>query len=318
MSKRVLIIGIGGQDGSYIAELLIEKGYEVFGTSRRSSVDNLHRISHIKSKIQHLYQMELTDQQSISCVINNCEPDWIYHEADQDNVGWSYATPRYSVDVTAGGVSNLLETVRQNRPQCRVFIPVSSTIFGDTPGPQNEETPHKPLSPYACAKSHAYHLARYYRFYHDMYVSTAILYGHHSERRKQSDYLLGMLYEQVQTIKRNNGIGKVKVGCLDTVVDIGYAKEFAVGIYNLMQLPAPDDIVLGTGVGKIIWDITSHYIKRAGLDITNRIEHNPSPLRKGLTNQVADISKAKVLIRWGTESLTDALGMYDVLDKANQ
>lgn len=310
--KRALITGIGGQDGSYLAELLLDEGYVVFGTTRRSSGNNTKRIDHIRNRLAKVYPVELTDARSVEYAIDDCDPHEIYHEADQDNVGWSRSTPNYSVDVTVGGVTTLLEYLRfRNSSKCKVFIPVSATMFGNTPGPQNEDTPHHPNSPYACAKSHVYHLARHYRDHYGLFVSTAILYNHHSERRKQWDYLIGSIFRQVQEV-RDGKRDKVRVGSLEQVVDIGYAAEFVTGIYRMMQLDKPVDLVLGTGRGYKIQDIVCAYLNIALCGTTNRIELDPS-FRKSDECLVADISRAREMIGWNPQ--VTALELYSILDR---
>ena len=170
MSKKALILGIGGQDGSYLAEILLEKGYEVSGMYRRSSTGNLKRIEHIKDKVTS-YQGDLLDQASLARILIDSKPDEIYNECDQDNVGYSYSAPGYSADVTAGAVGKLLEHVRLLLPEVRVFQPVSATMFGNSDTDiQNELTPLNPQSPYAVCKAAAYHWARYYRQSCGMFV----------------------------------------------------------------------------------------------------------------------------------------------------
>jgi len=176
--KRALILGIGGQDGSYLAELLLEKGYKVHGMLRRSSTDNTRNIKHFMDKVT-LHQGDLADPLSVDRIIHEVDPHELYNEADQDNVGWSRSTPGYSVDITAGAVARLFESVRRmGFSEIKIFQPVSSTMFGEpTTWPQTEETPLNPMSPYACAKAHAFHLAKYYREKHGVFISTAILYN---------------------------------------------------------------------------------------------------------------------------------------------
>ena len=157
--KRALILGIGGQDGSYLADLLLSKGYEVTGLIRRSSVDNLVRIKHVLDRIT-LIQGDLLDYGSLAHALEVTEPDELYNEADQDAVGWSRYVPSYNYDVTFKAVGNLLEIIRQRSPDTKVFQPASATMFQGSPSPQDESSPLTPMSPYACAKAGAYHLAR--------------------------------------------------------------------------------------------------------------------------------------------------------------
>ena len=241
--KRVLIFGINGQDGSFLAEILLERGYEVHGFYRRSSVDNLSRIRHLLSDVT-LHKGDLTDYGSVHRAVAECLPlHEVYNEADQDHVGWSQSAPSYSAAVTYGGVVNVLEAVRQLTPTTRIFQPVSATMFGYAPPRQDETTRLYPQSPYACAKVAAYYLCQHYRREHGMFVSCGILFNHDSPRRS-GDYLL-------QRIAR----GEELWGDLETIVDIGYAREYMEAVWKLMQLDRPDDFVLGTGRGYRIKDL---------------------------------------------------------------
>ena len=187
---RALISGVAGQDGSYLADILLERGYEVYGLYRHSSKDPFDNVRHNLSNLNfHLIQGDVTDALCLDEIIRKVDPHHIYHEADQDNVDWSFVHPAYQVDVTVKAVSNLLSSVRRHCPSARVFIPCSATMFGDAPAPQTESSPFNPLSPYACAKVAAYHLARMYRQNYGMFVCTGILYNHDSPRRN-GNYLL--------------------------------------------------------------------------------------------------------------------------------
>ena len=274
--KRALILGVGGQDGSYLAELLLEKGYEVHGLYRRSSVDNLWRIAGIRDKIT-LHQGDMSDPLSADRVIRKVMPDELYNEADQDHVGWSYETPGYSADITYGAVARLLDSVleinRQWGSRIQVFQPLSATMFGDAPAPQNEQTPLNPLSPYACAKAAAFHLCHYYRQVHGMYVATAIFYNHDSVRRS-GEYLLHQICKAAATGDA------VVVGDDRMWVDIGDAEEYMEAAWNIMQLPDPDDFVIASNncmsIG-LICDMALYDAGRKG----EKYRVDPSRLRPG-------------------------------------
>jgi GDPmannose 4,6-dehydratase len=261
---RALIFGIGGQDGSYMAELLIKKGYDVYGTNRRSSVDNLIRIK--DAQVFSILQADLTDAQSVYRAIEVSKPDEVYNLADQDLVSSSFESPRYSVDVTAGGVVNILEAVRSLCPEAKVFQPCSSTIFG---GGHNhfcsEETPLNPESPYACAKAHALLLAKMYRKKYKMHVSTAILYGHNSNRQK-CDYLLHRFARHAVMMSKDHSVEPLTITDPGFQVDIGYAPEFVEGMYRLMQLAKPDDVILSTGKPLRVGDLASQALYDAGVE----------------------------------------------------
>lgn len=261
--KRALVLGIGGQDGSYLAEILLSHGYEVHGLYRRSSTDNLRNVRHILDKIQ-LHQGDLLDSLSVSRIIRQVRPTEIYNEADQDNVGWSYSAPGYSYDVTGAAVGRTLEAVMQVDPTIKFFQPVSATMFGDVHPPQNESTPFDPQSPYACAKVMAYYLARYYRKAHGMFVCTAILYNHDSPRRTE-DYLLNKIARS--TTKIQKGLqDKIYLGNLDLPVDIGYAREYMEAAWKIMQLDEPDDFIIATGKTYTIQDLAQEALDHVGLD----------------------------------------------------
>ena len=242
---RALILGIGGQDGSYICDLLLEKGYEVHGLHRRSSVDNLRRIAHCRDRVT-LHRGDMADLNSIMIACDRSRPDEIYNLADQDHVGASFASAAYSMDITAGAVGRMLELVRSWLYPIRFFQPLSATMFGDAPPPQNERTPFAPASPYACAKVAAYYLCQHYRREYGMHVSTAIFFNHDSPRRG-GDYLL-------QRIARGDKLW----GDLDTVVEVGYAREYMEAAHAILQLDKPDDFVIGTGRGFRIRDLVSN------------------------------------------------------------
>lgn len=297
MSKRAFITGIGGQDGSYLAEILFNKGYEVYGSSRKSSVDNLVRLHEFRSSIQKVYRADVTDAMSLQKAILDCIPDVIYHMADQDNVGWSVDTPIQSIDVTVKGTANLLEIVQYHLPKCKVFLPSSATIFGEMPSSQNECTAHNPLSPYACAKSHVYHLGRYYREIHKLFVSVGIMYNHHSIRR-QKGYLMDQIIDGALNIR--DGKQKfIELSCLDTLVDIGYAREYMEGVVRMMELPHTTDMIFSSGSAFKIGDIASYYLTEITGDSTNKIR-----VREGDTKEhpaielIGDNTKAQNLIDW--------------------
>lgn len=291
--RRALILGINGQDGSFLADILLGKGYEVHGLYRRSSVDNLWRLRHISKSIQ-LHPGDLSDISSVGRVIAEVYPQEIYNEADQDHVGWSYHTPVLSMGITAGAVAGILELVREINPRIRVFQPVSATMFGDAPPPQNEATEFNPQSPYACAKLAAYYLARYYRQAHGMFVSTAILFNHDSPRRCGQGYLLHDICSAAIRVAHGQQ-QNVAVGDLDMIVDIGYAREYMEAAWNILQLPAPDDFVIGSGTAPTIRYMATEALRQVGVPSPeSRLEINPAFLRPGKQPSLrSDISKAR-------------------------
>lgn len=282
MTKRALILGVGGQDGSYLCDILLEKGYEVHGLYRRSSVDNLTRIAHVRERVT-LHAGDVTDPSSQDVAFMRSSPHEVYHVADQDEVGHSFAAPGVAVAVTYGGTVNVLEAVRRCCPAARVFIPSSATVFGDAPPPQSESTPFDPRSPYACAKAAAYYAARMYREHYGLFVACGIMFNHDSPRRG-GGYLL-------QRIAR----GQPLWGDTEAVVDIGYAREYMEAAWRMMQLDTPDDFVLGTGVGYRIKDLVEGV---KAWDFPNA----------GL---VADISKARRVL--GFNPVHDAASVLEMI-----
>ena len=292
--KRALILGITGQDGSYLADILLKRGYEVHGMCRRSSVYNVQRIEHLLKpvKLIELHQGDMLDPVSIQRIIEKCRPNEIYNEADQDNVGWSYKTPGYSYQITSAAVGNLLEIVRKINDEVKVFIPVTAMMFGDAVKTQNENTPFNPQSPYACAKVMAYHLARYYRQVHGMFVCTGILYNHDSPRRTE-DYLLHKIAHSAVRIA-NGGQEKLGLGNLSMIVDIGYAKEYMEAAVDMMQLDTPDDYVIATGDGYSIEDLTRYAFELVkDVNGMSKVHIDPNFYRPGkLPELVGDYRKA--------------------------
>lgn len=251
MQKKALILGINGQDGSYLAEILLERGYEVHGVVRRNSQPNLWRIQHILDQLV-IHQGDLLDFSSIYSIFWKILPDEIYNEADQDHIGFSQATPSYSAEITYGAVANLLELVRQiKQPKIKLFQPVSATMFGNAPAPQDEETPFDPQSPYAISKLAAYYLCKHYREKHGLFVSTAILYNHDSVRR-QGDYLLHYICKAAVRISHGDA-EELSISNPDLRVDIGCAREYMEAIYKLMQLDSSIDLVIGSGFAGTIY-----------------------------------------------------------------
>lgn len=269
--KTALLTGITGQDGSYMADLLLANDYRVYGVVRRTSTGNRKNIEHLQRFERDgqliLLEGDVMDAGSVNHafdrVVNGMDgtetgPLEVYHFADQDHVGTSFACPRLSVDVTFGGAMNVLDAANKYRTgpigsklPVRVFQPASATMFG--PGatvPQDENTPLNPQSPYAVAKAAAYHLAWYYRKTHGLWVSTAILYSHDSPRRSR-DYLLQRIVTQAMELQQTTSIGQIAefawTGDLEQLVEVGAATDYVEAIHAILQLPEPDDFVIGQG-----------------------------------------------------------------------
>ena len=244
MPQKALITGITGQDGSYLAEFLLEKGYEVHGIIRRSSSFNTSRIYHILNKI-HLHYGDVTDTLSLEHTIQDVMPNEIYNLSAQSHVSVSFELPEYTGQVDAMGVLRVLETVRRHCPQTKIYQASTSELFGKAlESPQSEKTPFNPQSPYACAKLYAYWIVKNYRESYNMFISNGILFNHESPRRLETFVTRKITKGLVNWIKTGTPI---HLGNLNAKRDWGYAKEYVEGMYKILQHNQPDDFVLATG-----------------------------------------------------------------------
>lgn len=292
--KTALVLGCNGQDGSYLCELLVAKGYKVHGLVRKTSSNILRNIDNFKNEI-NIHVGDLIDVISLANLIREVSPDEIYNEADQDHVGTSYLIPGYSFDVTGTAVGNLLEIVRQINPKIKIFQPVSSNIFGGTSGPHDENATLDPRSPYACSKAFAMHLCHMYRHTYGMYVSVGILFNHESERRT----------EHYVTRKITKSVARIAVGLQNELVlgdvsaklDWGYAPEYMEAAWRMMQLPDSHTVVLGTGVLHSVMDFVELAMSLANLDPAIYLKSSAALTRPSTTAPlVAKCDKARSLI----------------------
>jgi len=294
MTKKALIAGITGQDGSYLAELLLGKGYEVHGVVRASATGNTKNIEGIISKV-HIHKGDLQDPLSIYRAIEKTEPDEIYNEADQDHVAWSYDTAPYSYDVTGAAAGRFMEIIKEVNPKIKYFQPVSSNIFGeveDDTVAQTEESKLNPQSPYACAKAFAFHLARYYRTVDGLLISTGIFFNHESPRRAEK-YFSRKVTKAVAEIYRGLR-DRLEVGDLDLNIDWGHAKEYMEAAWNILQLDKPSDYIICTGEIHSLREFLEESFKTVGLDSEKYVRINPELIRKSKTSSLmGDSSKAK-------------------------
>lgn len=301
--KRAFITGITGQDGSYLAELLLSKGYEVHGLVRRTSTFNTSRIDHIyidshepDARIFFHYG-DLSDSEMVSHVLYNIKPDEIYHLGAQSHVRVSFDTPEYTGDVTALGTTRILEAARRSNPAVRFYQASSSEMFGHTPPPQNEDTCFWPRSPYACSKVYSYWMTRNYRDGYGMYACNGILFNHESPRRG----------ETFVTRKITRGIaailsGKEKflyLGNLDARRDWGYAPEYVACMWEMLQQDSPDDYVIGTGEVHSVREFVEQAFAYAGLDMDTHIRIDPKYFRPTEVEALcADASRAEHKLGW--------------------
>jgi GDPmannose 4,6-dehydratase len=270
MEKKVaLITGITGQDGSYLAEFLIEKGYEVHGTIRRSSVDFRERIAHLEGKPNfHLHYADLGDSMSILGVIGKVKPTEIYNLAAQSHVQVSFDSPEFTADVDAVGVLRILEAVRQLglTDQCRIYQASTSELYGKVEEvPQNENTPFHPYSPYAVAKQYGFWIVKEYREAYNMYCCSGILFNHESERRGET-FVTRKITLAAARIKQGKQ-EKLYLGNLGSLRDWGYAKDYVECMWLILQQPQPEDFVIATGVQHSVRDFCYQAFKHVGIEL---------------------------------------------------
>ena len=301
--KRALVTGITGQDGSYMAELLLSKGYEVHGIIRRASTFNTHRIDHIYQDPNIpgaqlcLHYGDLASTEWMLDLIYSLAPDEIYHLAAQSHVKVSFQIPEYTGDITALGTTRILEAIRRSGVKTRFYQASSSEMFGVAPGPQNENTRFIPRSPYAAAKLHAYWMTRIYREGYGLYCCNGILFNHESPRRG----------ETFVTRKITQGLARIAakqqenlyLGNLDAVRDWGYAPEYVEAIWLMLQQPNADDYVIGTGEAHSVREFVVEAFRYAGLDWEQHVQITPRYFRPlEVEHLVADATKARQKLNW--------------------
>lgn len=267
--KTALITGITGQDGSFLAELLIEKGYDVHGTIRRSSVDFRERIAHLEGHPHfHLHYADLGDSMSIIQVLNKVRPDEVYNLAAQSHVQVSFDSPEFTADVDATGVLRILEGIRQCglAETCRFYQASTSELYGKVEEvPQNEKTPFHPYSPYAVAKLYGFWIVKEYREAYNMYACSGILFNHESERRGETFVTRKITLAAARIAQGKQE--KLYLGNLSSLRDWGYAKDYVECMWLILQQPKPDDYVIATGEQHSVREFCLLAFKRAGMDI---------------------------------------------------
>ena len=301
--KTALITGVTGQDGSYLAELLIEKGYRVYGLVRRSSSFNTGRIDHlIKEPYEkpinfNFLRGDLTDGSSLNNVLRKIEPDEIYNLGAQSHVRVSFDVPEYTMDTIAMGTTRLLEAVREAEIKPRIYQASSSEMFGNSPAPQNENTPFSPRSPYAAAKVCAHHLCVNYRQAYGMWIASGILFNHESPRRGET-FVTRKITRAVARIKL--GIQKkLYLGNLEAKRDWGYAPEYVVTMWLMLQQDKPDDYVISTGESHTVREFAEDAFAYMGLDWKEYVEIDPRLFRPTEADfLLGDASKAREKLGW--------------------
>lgn len=315
MSKTALILGCAGQDGSYLADLLLEKGYNVHGLYRHGSHPNaLWRIEHCKNRLV-LHRGDVLDQLSIDRAVSETTPDEIYNMADQDSVAWSFEAPVQQLDITAGTVIRLLESVRRFAPCARVFQPCSATMYGELKPPQNEAglMVCAPASPYACAKEVAWRTCCMYAHLYNLYVSCGVMFNHDSPRRSE-DYLLSRIARQAVRVSRGE-LDKVRIGCPHRRVDIGYAPEYMDAAWRMLQQDEPGDYVVATGRAYPIMILVSEALIAAGCNPDCwEIDHTYTPSPGPECTWIGDATKAREALGW--EPKHDAHSLVRLLSQS--
>lgn len=301
--KKALITGITGQDGSYLAELLLSKGYEVHGLIRRSSTFNTSRIDHLYTDPHDvnarlfLHYGDLSDGTRLITLLSEIAPDEVYNLAAQSHVRVSFDEPEHTGDTTGIGSIRLLEAVRVSGVHCRFYQASSSEMFGASPPPQNEETPFYPRSPYGAAKVYSYWVTKNYREAYDLFAVNGILFNHESPRRGET-FVTRKITRAVARIRAGLE-DHVYMGNLDAVRDWGYAPEFVEGMHRMLQADKPDDYVLATGVQCTVREFLQTAFDHAGLDWEKHVRFDDRYLRPTEVDAlIGDASKAERDLDW--------------------
>ena len=303
MAKRALITGITGQDGSYLAELLLSKGYEVHGLIRRASTFNTSRIDHLyvdphsPDARLFLHYGDLSDGARLVTLLADIDPDEVYNLAAQSHVRVSFDEPEHTADTTGTGTIRMLEAVRLSGIKTRFYQASSSELYGATPPPQNEDTPFYPRSPYAAAKLYSYWITKNYREAYGMFAVNGILFNHESPRRGET-FVTRKITRAVAAIKAGQQ-DYVYMGNLDAVRDWGYAAEYVEGMWRMLQVDEPDDYVLATGVGITVREFLEIAFEHAGLNWEDHVRFDERYLRPTEVDAlIGDASRARTKLDW--------------------
>ena len=315
--KKVLITGVTGQDGSYLAELLLSKAYEVHGVIRRSStfptarIDHLYQDPHHNGKNFHLHYGDLADAENIRKLLYKIQPDELYNLGAQSHVKISFEIPEYTANITGLGTLRILDAIKDFQEhtgkKVKFYQASSSEMFGVAPAPQNENTPFRPRSPYGCAKVFGYNITKNYREAYGLFACNGILFNHESPRRG----------ETFVTRKITRGIARIKAGLdkkiylgnLEARRDWGYAPEYVEAMWLMMQKPGPDDYVIGTGHSHSVKEFIETAFRHAGIsDWEGYIRVDQQYYRPTeVENLIADITKAKTKLGWEPKTDFDSL-----------
>jgi len=301
--KKALITGITGQDGSYLAEFLLDKGYEVYGIIRRSSSFNTGRIEHIyqdpheKGVRLHLVYGDMNDASSLNKIIRTIKPDEIYNLGAQSHVKVSFEIPEYTGEIVALGTTRLLEAIREAEISPKFYQASSSELFGNTPPPQNEKSPFYPRSPYAAAKAYAFYMVKNYREAYGLFACNGILFNHESPRRGET-FVTKKITRAAARIKLGKQ-EKLYLGNLEAKRDWGYAPEFCEAMWCILQQKEPDDYVIATGETHSVREFVEEAFSHLGLNWQDYVQIDPQYFRPTEVDLlIGDTSKAKEKLGW--------------------
>ena len=316
MSKKAFITGISGQDGSYLSEYLLSKGYEVHGIVRRSSVaeNQLSRLNPIMNDINVIYG-DMLDQTSIEKALTDIKPDEIYNLAAQSHVRISFDVPQFTVQTNSLGVVNILEAYKRIVPDAKFYQASSSEMFGlsvDDDGFQRESTPLNPVSPYGCSKVFAYNMVRHYRRAHNLHAVNGILFNHESPRRG-SNFVTNKVVKEACLIKLGRS-KKLELGNMDSYRDWGHSKDYVRAMHSILNHDVADDFVVSTGNTNSVREMCDVVFKYLDMDYRDYVVQNPKFLRpEELPYLKGDCSKLKRTLKWETTYTFESM-MYEMCD----
>jgi GDPmannose 4,6-dehydratase len=321
MNKKAFITGVTGQDGSYLVDLLISKGYEVHGLIRQSTQFTPDRWGHLKSAMLsqklEVHHGDLMDASGMRTLLETIQPDEIYNLAAQSHVGLSFDQPVNTTEVTALGALNLLDAIKRSKLDCKFYQASSSEMFGRVrETPQNENTPFYPRSPYGCAKVYAHYITQNYRESYDMFACSGILFNHESERRGEN-FVTRKITRAVGRIKAGLQ-NELKMGNTNALRDWGYAPEYVEAMWLMLQQDKPDDYVIGTGEQHSVQEFIDEAFTIAGLDQEKYIKIDQKFMRPSEVDTLTgDVTKAKNVLGWTPKvdfkSLVKKMVEYDIL-----
>jgi len=300
--KRAFITGINGQDGSYLAELLLEKGYTVIGLERRTALNSSEKNKNLLKILDHnkfiVEQGDVSDFASIYSLISKYRPNEVYNLSAQSHVGTSYKSPVSTIEINFTGCLNLLESIRMIDSNIKFYQASTSEMFGDsTKSPQNENSSFSPVSPYACSKVAAHHLVSTYRKSYNLFACCGILFNHESPRRGE-DFVTRKITKAAARIKLGKQ-SELRLGNLDAYRDWGFAGDYVKAMWMMLQHPTPDDYVIATGESNTVREFLQHVFDRAGLKVEDHLKIDPNLSRPYEVSKMwGDFSKAKTILGW--------------------